>query len=267
MNCSLDSVWVNKMSWIDTHAHLAEADFEQDIQAVIQRAKAADVSRIILIGCQIEGAKRALALAATNPIFKVAVGFHPEDVLNLTETDWLEMETMMKDPLVIAIGEIGLDFYWDKDADHHQIQEDVFKRQIDLANTLNKPILIHSRDSIQRTYDLLKSHPVTRKGIMHCYSSSLEMAREFIKLGYYISLAGPVTFKNAHVPVDVATGIDLDHLLIETDSPYLTPHPFRGKRNESAYVKVTGEKVAALRGITSDELQAKLHENYLKLFE
>jgi TatD DNase family protein len=255
------------MSWIDTHAHLAEDDFDQDIQEVIQRAKAADVSRIILIGCQIEGAKRALALASTDPIFKVAVGFHPEDVLSLTESDWAEMETMMRDPLVIAIGEIGLDFYWDKDPKHHQIQEDVFIRQIDLANSLNKPILIHSRDSIQKTHDLLKSHPVNRKGIMHCYSSSLEMAKEFIKLGYFISLAGPVTFKNAHVPVEVATGIDLDHLMIETDSPYLTPHPYRGKRNESAYVKVTGEKVAELRGITPEALQAKLSENYSKLFE
>lgn len=255
------------MSWIDTHAHLAESDFDQDIQEVIQRAKAADVSRIILIGCHLEGAKRALALAATDPIFKVAVGFHPEDVLNLKETQWAEMETMMRDPLVIAIGEIGLDFYWDKDPGHHQIQQDVFLRQIDLANTLNKPILIHSRDSIQKTHDLLKRHPVKRKGIMHCYSSSLEMAKEFIKLGYYISLAGPVTFKNAHVPVEVAIGIDLDHLLIETDSPYLTPHPYRGKRNESAYVKVTGEKVAELRQISAEALQAKLLENYLKLFE
>lgn len=255
------------MSWIDTHAHLAEPEFDQDIQEVIQRAKAADVDRIILIGCQIEGAKRALALASTDPIFKVAIGFHPEDVLNLTETDWTLMETMMKDPLVIAIGEIGLDFYWDKDPAHHQIQQQVFLRQIDLANALQKPILIHSRDSIQHTYDLLKRHPVDKKGIMHCYSSSLEMAKEFIKLGFTISLAGPVTFKNAHVPVEVAKGIDLKHLMIETDSPYLTPHPYRGKRNESAYVKVTGEKIAELRGISTEALQRQLSENYRNLFE
>lgn len=267
MSSSLVSVWVNKMSWSDTHAHLAEAEFENDIEEVINRAKANDVKRIILIGCQIEGAQRALALAKKDPIFKVAVGFHPEDVLNLTSSEWEEMEIMMKDPLTIAIGEIGLDFYWDKDPLHHQIQEAVFIRQIALANALNKPILIHSRDSIQRTYDLLKAHPVTRKGIMHCFSSSLEMAKEFSKLGYMISLAGPVTFKNAHVPVEVAKGIDLDHLLIETDSPYLTPHPFRGHRNESAYVKHTGEKIAELRQITPSELQDVLERNYVKLFE
>lgn len=255
------------MSWTDTHAHLAEAEFDSDINDVIQRAKAADLKRIILIGCQLEGAKRALALAKTDPLFKVAIGFHPEDVLNLTQEDWDEMERMMKDPLVIAIGEIGLDFYWDKDPSHHLIQEDVFKRQIDLANALNKPILIHSRDSIQKTCDLLRDHPAHRKGIMHCYSGSLEMAREFIKLGYYISLAGPVTFKNAHVPVEVATHIALDRLLIETDSPYLTPHPFRGKRNESAYVVLTGEKIAQLRQISTKELQDQLEHNYKTLFE
>lgn len=255
------------MSWTDTHAHLGESEFDSDIQDVIDRAKTAQVKRIILIGCQIEGAKRALALAKKDPIFKVAVGFHPEDVLALTQEDWTEMETMMKDPLVIAIGEIGLDFYWDKDPNHHAIQETVFLRQIDLANALNKPILIHTRDAIQKTYDLLKTHPVQRKGIMHCYSGSLEMAREFVKLGYYISLAGPVTFKNAHVPVDVATHIDLDHLLIETDSPYLTPHPFRGKRNESAYVVLTGEKIAQLRQLGLEVFQEKLEANYVKLFE
>lgn len=255
------------MSYTDTHAHLAESEFELDIDEVIQRAKDNDIKRIILIGCQIEGAKRALALAKKDPIFKVAVGFHPEDVLHLTEKDWEEMESMMRDPLVIAIGEIGLDFYWDKDPLHHEIQEEVFLRQIELANILNKPILIHSRDAIQKTYDLLKAVPVLRKGVMHCYSSSLEMAKEFIKLGYMISLAGPVTFKNAHVPVSVALGIDLDHLLIETDSPYLTPHPYRGKRNESAYVKHVGEKIAELRGIEPLKLQEILEENYLRIFE
>lgn len=255
------------MSWIDTHAHLAEAEFEQDIQAVIQRAKDAKIQRIILIGCQLDGAKRALALAATDPIFKVAVGFHPEDVLSLSEADWVAMEAMMRDPLCVAIGEIGLDFYWDKDPAHHLIQEAVFIRQIELANTLNKPILIHSRDAIQKTHDLLKSHPVKRTGIMHCYSSSLQMAQAFIKLGYFISLAGPVTFKNAHIPVEVATGIDLDHLLIETDSPYLTPHPHRGKRNESAYVALIGEKIAQLRDISPELLQEKLAQNYHRLFE
>ena len=252
--------------WTDTHAHLAEAEYDSDRDDVIARAKAAGIERIVLIGCGIEGAKRALALAERDELFKAVVGFHPEEVLSVQEVDWPIMESLMRHPKVIAIGEIGLDFYWDKDSEHHHRQEILFLRQLDLANQLDKPIVIHSRDAIQHTHDLLRDHPVHRKGIMHCYSGSLEMAKAFIKLGYFISLAGPVTFKNAHVPVDVATGIDIDHLLIETDSPYLAPHPHRGKRNEPAYVKLTAERIASLRNMTLSDLELKLEQNYNKLF-
>jgi TatD DNase family protein len=252
--------------WTDTHAHLAEPEYDADRMEVIQRAKDAGVGRIVLIGCGIVGAQRALALTETDDLFQAVVGFHPEEALTLSEADWPIMEGLMRHPKVIAIGEIGLDFYWDKDPDHHRIQEAIFLRQIDLANRLDKPIVIHSRDAIQRTYDLLKQHPVKRTGIMHCYSGSLEMAKAFIKLGYYISLAGPVTFKNAHVPVEVALGIEVDHLLIETDSPYLAPHPYRGKRNEPAYVKVTVERISTLKNVPLSDLELKLEQNYIKLF-
>jgi len=253
--------------WIDTHAHLAEREFEEDIDEVIARAKANDVKTILLIGCGLEGARRALALAKRDPMFDVAVGFHPEEVLSVHEEDWTEMEDMMADPRVVAIGEIGLDFYWDKNPGHHELQEILFQRQIELANLLHKPILVHSRDASQKTYDTLKSLPSNRKGILHCYSGSLEMALEYIKLGYTISLAGPVTFKNAHTPKEVAKGIDLDHLLIETDAPYLSPQPYRGKRNESAFVIETGKVIAELRGISEESLKDALYYNYLKLFE
>lgn len=252
--------------WTDTHAHLAEPEYDTDRSEVIQRAKDAGIGRIVLIGCGIVGAQKALALAETDDLFYAVVGFHPEEVLSLSEADWPVMEALMRHPKVIAIGEIGLDFYWDKDPDHHRIQEAVFIRQLHLANALNKPVVIHSRDAIQRTFDCLKQHPVKRTGIMHCYSGSLEMAKAFIKLGYFISLAGPVTFKNAHVPVDVAMGIEVDHLLIETDSPYLAPHPHRGKRNEPAYVKVTAERIATLKNLSISDLEAKLEQNYSKLF-
>jgi TatD DNase family protein len=255
------------MMWTDTHAHLAESDYDTDRDAVIARAKAAGIGRIVLIGCGIDGAQRTLALAESDALFEAVVGFHPEEVLTLKESDWPIMEMLMRHPKVIAIGEIGLDFYWDKDPDHHRLQETIFLRQMALANALDKPIVIHSRDASQRTYDLLQAHPVKRAGIMHCYSGSLEMAKAFIKLGYTISLAGPVTFKNAQVPVEVAKGIDLDHLLIETDSPYLAPHPYRGKRNEPAYVKVTAERIAELRAIDILTLQQKLEQNYIKLFK
>lgn len=249
--------------WIDTHAHLADSEFDEDRKEVIQRAKDAGIGKIVLIGCDVEGAKRALKLAYTDDMFDVAIGFHPEGVLE--ERDEASMFELMKDPMVKLIGEIGLDFYWDKDPEHHKLQETLFIKQIDWANQLNKPISIHMRDASKKTYDLLKTHPVQRGGVMHCYSGSVEMAREYIKLGFYISLAGPVTFKNAHVPKDVAREIPLEWLLIETDSPYLAPHPLRGKRNESSYVVETAKVIAELRGMPLEDLESSLEANYKRL--
>ena len=251
--------------WIDTHAHLADSEFDEDRNEVIQRAKDAGIGKIVLIGCDVEGAKRTLKLAYTDDMFDVAIGFHPEGVLE--DRDEASMFELMKDPKVKLIGEIGLDFYWDKDPEHHKLQEALFLKQIDWANKLNKPISIHMRDASQRTYDILRTHPVKRGGVMHCYSGSVEMAREFIKLGYYISLAGPVTFKNAHIPKDVAREIPLEWLLIETDSPYLAPHPLRGKRNESSYVVETAKVIAEIRGIPLEDLESSLETNYKRLIE
>ena len=249
--------------WIDTHAHLADSEFDENRNEVIQRARTAGLGKIVLIGCDVEGAKRALKLAYTDNLFDVAIGFHPEGVLE--DRDEESMFELMKDPKVKLIGEIGLDFYWDKDPEHHKQQEELFIKQIDWANQLDKPISIHMRDASKRTYDILKTHPVKRGGVMHCYSGSVEMAREYIKLGFYISLAGPVTFKNAHIPKDVAKGIPLEWLLIETDSPYLAPHPLRGKRNESSYVVETAKVIADLREISIEELESSLEANYQRL--
>ena len=249
--------------WIDTHAHLADSEFNEDRNEVIQRAKTAGLGKIVLIGCDVEGAKRTLKLAYTDDMFDVAIGFHPEGVLE--DRDEASMFELMKDPKVKLIGEIGLDFYWDKDPEHHKLQEALFIKQIDWANQLNKPISIHMRDASKKSFDILKTHPVQRGGVMHCYSGSVEMAREFIKLGYYISLAGPVTFKNAHIPKDVAREIPLEWLLIETDSPYLAPHPLRGKRNESSYVVETAKVIAEIRGIPLEDLESSLEANYNRL--
>lgn len=256
---------LKSMRWTDTHAHLAEDAFKDDINEVIQRAKDHNVKKIVLIGCEIDGAKKALALAQTNDMFEVAIGFHPGDVLSHHDYDL--MFAMMKDEKVKLIGEIGLDFYWDKEPAHHLLQEELFIKQIEWANQLNKPISIHTRDASKRTFELLSEHPVNRKGIMHCFSGSLEMAKEYIKMGYYISLAGPVTFKNAHVPKDVAKYIDINYLLIETDSPYLTPHPYRGKRNESFYVVETAKVIAEIRNISLEDLSVILEKNYQRLIK
>lgn len=255
------------MFWIDTHAHLASEEFKDDIQDVILRAKEVGVGTILLIGVGIEGGQQALALAKTDSLFKVAVGFHPEEVDEIKEEDWPIMLEMMKRDEVIAIGEIGLDHYWVKDHDVHQRQEALFIKQIEIANDLNKPILVHMRDASEVTYKIMKEHKAKASGILHCYSGSLEMANEFIKIGYDISLAGPVTFKNAHTPKEVAKEIDLNHLHIETDAPYLSPTPHRGKRNESSYVIETAAIISALREMPLEELKKALFDNFNRLFK
>ncbi len=254
------------MFWIDTHAHLASEEFTEDINDVIQRAKDVGIGTILLVGVGIEGGQSALKLAQTDSIFKVAVGFHPEEVDDIKDSDWPIMLAMMKRDEVIAIGEIGLDHYWVKDHDVHQRQEELFIKQIEIANELNKPILVHMRDASEVTYKIMKEHRAIASGILHCYSGSLEMANEFIKIGYDISLAGPVTFKNAHTPKEVAKHIDINHLHIETDAPYLSPSPHRGKRNESSYVIETAAVIASLKEIPLDELKKVLFHNFNRLF-
>ncbi len=254
------------MFWIDTHAHLASEEFNEDIKEVISRAKDVGVETILLVGVGIKGGQEALALASTDPIFKVAVGFHPEEVDEIEDADWSIMLEMMEKEEVIAIGEIGLDHYWVKDKDVHQRQEELFIKQIEIANKLNKPILVHMRDATEVTYRIMKEHKAKASGILHCYSGSLEMANEFIKLGYDISLAGPVTFKNAHTPKEVAKHIDINHLHIETDAPYLSPTPHRGKRNESSYVIETAAVIASLREIPLEDLKKALYTNFNRLF-
>ncbi len=255
------------MYWIDTHAHLAEEEFNDDIQDVILRAKEVGVGCILLIGVGVNGAKRALALAQSDPIFKVAVGFHPEEVDSIEKSDWPIMIEMMEKKEVIAIGEIGLDHYWVKDHDVHKRQEELFIKQIEIANQLHKPILVHMRDASEITLKILREHRAIERGILHCYSGSLEMAKEFVKSGYDISLAGPVTFKNAHTPKEVAKEIDLNHLHIETDAPYLSPTPHRGKRNESSYVVETASVIANLREIPLENLKKACYQNFQRLFK
>lgn len=254
------------VGWIDSHAHLTDESYDVDRDAMIQRAKDAGLKKILLIGCGVENTKQAIALAQTDEIFDVASGFHPEDIEAMDEQAFLEMEELWKSPKIVAVGEIGLDYYWHKEPEHRQLQREAMIRQIDKANRLNVPVIIHSRDAMHDTYEILKNHPCKKAGIMHCYSGSVEMARELVKLGYVISLAGPVTFKNAHTPKDVAKEIAIDRLLIETDSPYLTPTPYRGKRNESAYVVHVGEEIARLKEVDIEYLMDTMGRTYRRLF-
>ena len=252
-----------KVGWLDSHAHICGKEFKDDLDKVIQNAKDNGLVKIMIICSDLSEVEKAIDLATNDEMFDVAVGLHPNDQKFLTDKDWDLFYEYAHNEKIIAIGEIGLDYHWHKD--NVEKQKELFIKQIKLAKNLNKPIIVHSRDAMKDTYDILKEHKC--KGVMHCYSGSYEMAKEFTKLGYYISLAGPVTFKNAAKPKEVALKVDINKLLIETDCPYLTPVPFRGKRNEPMYVKHIGKYISELRNIEENELKEHICENYNILFK
>ena len=250
------------MGWIDSHCHIIDEAFNDDFDEIIKRIEENNIERCMIVCCYDHEYDKAIALAKMDSRFDVAVGIHPSDVKKLNDDIWNKFIEYSNNPYVKAIGEIGLDYYWDKD--NKDDQKDIFIKQIEIANKLNKPILVHSRDAMQDTFDIMKKYPA--KGVMHCYSGSREMAKEFMKLGYYLSLGGPVTYKNANEPKEVAKIIDDDKILIETDCPYLTPVPFRGKRNEPSYVVYTGKYISELRNVDEDVFKDQLVNNYDRLF-
>lgn len=250
------------MGWIDSHCHIIDEAFSDDFDEIIKRIEENNIERCMIVCCYDHEYDKAIALAKKDSRFDVAVGIHPSDVKKLNDDIWNKFIEYSRNPYVKAIGETGLDYYWDKD--NKDDQKDIFIKQIEIANKLNKPILVHSRDAMQDTFDIMKKYPV--KGVMHCYSGSREMAKEFMKLGYYLSLGGPVTYKNANEPKEVAKIIDDDKILIETDCPYLTPVPFRGKRNEPSYVVYTGKYISELRNVDEDVFKDQLVNNYDRLF-
>lgn len=256
---------MGKIGWIDSHAHLAYQEYDQDLPQIIANAKERNVSRIMIVTLTDDETRKALALNEQYGMFDVAYGFHPSDLDKIPENGFEMLEDFLKNNQLKAVGEIGLDYYWHKD--NKEEQKAVFIRQIDLANKYEIPIIIHMRDSASDTLDILKKHRPIKGGIMHCYSGSVEMAFEYIKCGMYISLGGPVTFKNAHTPKEVAQAVGIEWLLTETDCPYLTPHPFRGKRNEPAMVELIGLQIAQLRGMDADDFMVKVSENYHRLFD
>ncbi len=251
------------MKYIDSHAHVFY-DGKVDGYEIVDRIMKKGLSKVLIVCCTIEEAYHAIELAKINSIFDVAVGIHPSDINDYDFEILEEIETLCSNDAVVAIGEIGLDYYWHKD--NIELQKEWFIKQIEIANRLNKPIIVHSRDSIEETYKILEENKVIKKGIMHCYSSSYEMALKFTKIGYYISLAGPVTFKNGVQPKKVAKNLDMKYLLLETDSPFLTPEPYRGKKNEPNYVEFNYLEVAKIKEIDVKVLIDQVLENYMSLF-
>ncbi|WP_348936422.1 TatD family hydrolase [Bacillus sp. BS1807G30] len=249
----------------DTHAHLNAEQYNEDLEQVIERAKSEKVEKIVVVGFDRATITRAMELIEAYDFIYAAIGWHPVDAIDMTDEDLAWIKELSQHEKVVAIGEMGLDYYWDKSP--KDVQKEVFRRQIALAKEVNLPIIIHNRDATEDVVTILKEEGAAEVGgIMHCFTGSLEIAKACMEMNFYISFGGPVTFKNAKKPKEVVKDIPSDRLLIETDCPYLTPAPFRGKRNEPSYVKYIAEQIAELREISFEELAALTTENAKKVF-
>lgn len=251
--------------YIDTHVHLNNPDLLVKVEEVISLALEEGVQKFIVPGYDFETSKIALELAHKYPFIYAAIGYHPTEIKGYGEKEYKWLEENVDDPKVVAIGEVGFDFHWDSTTKEEQ--EEAFIRQIEIAKKVNKPLVIHSRDAIQLTYDTLKKHNASMVGgVMHCYSGSLEMAPLFIKENFYLGVDGPVTFSNAKEIVKVVKEIPIEWLVTETDSPYLTPHPYRGKENQPKYIPLIVNKISEIRGMEITEVAKVLFDNAQKLF-
>ncbi len=249
----------------DTHAHLNAIQYDEDLEEVIERAKLEKVTHIVVVGFDHETITRAMELTEKYEMIYAAVGWHPVDAVDMKDEDLLWIKELASHPKVVAIGEMGLDYYWDKSP--KDIQKDVFRKQIQLAKEVKLPIIIHNRDATEDVVRILQEEKASEVGgIMHCFTGSLEVAKQCMDMNFYISFGGPVTFKNAKKPKEVVKEIPMDKLLIETDCPYLTPHPYRGKRNEPSYVKYVAEQIAELREMDFEEIAQKTSDNAMKVF-
>ena len=244
--------------FFDTHTHLDDEKFDTDRDELISSFEGEGLTLAVNIGANMETSKNSIALAQKYDFIYASVGVHPNDVGDMTDSDLAQIEEWAKLDKVVAIGEIGLDYHYDEP--EPEIQKVWFEKQLLLAKKLNMPYIIHDREAHADVLEIIKRVGYFN-GVMHCFSGSAEMARQVTELGMYVSIAGQVTFKNAPKVQAVAMSVPLDKLLIETDSPYLTPEPYRGKRNNSAYVKYTAAKIAELRGMDVAEIAKITMEN------
>ena len=249
----------------DTHMHLNAKQYKEDRAEVIERAFNAGVSQMTIIGFDDETIPLAIEIAEAYENIYAAVGWHPVDAIDYTSEKLAWLEKLSHHPKVVALGEMGLDYHWDKSP--KDVQKRVFIEQINLAKKVNLPIIIHNRKASEDIKQILTEEKAEEVGgIMHCYSSPIEDIKDYVAMNFYISWAGPVTFKNAPEVREIAKAIPLDRLLIETDSPYLTPHPYRGKRNEPAYVKLIAEEIARVKEISLDELAKIITKNAERIY-
>ena len=247
---------------IDTHCHITSEYFDE-IDKIIEKIKAVGVKKIIVNGTDMKSNLEVLELVRKYDIVYGAIGFHPTELENFKDDDFKWLDEHINDSKIVALGEIGLDYHYEN-TDKNK-QKYVFKKQLDIAKKYNKPIIVHSRDSIQDTLDILKKYNL--KGSLHCFSGSLEMALEFIKYGYLIGVGGVVTFKNAKNIVNVIKNIDLEYILLETDSPYLTPEPYRKYKNDSSYIPIIAEKIAEIKEVDIGMIEKITNANSERVFD
>ncbi|WP_213809539.1 TatD family hydrolase [Jeotgalicoccus sp. WY2] len=250
---------------IDTHVHLNAQQYDEDLEEVIARARENGLEKMVVIGCDRKSIERTMELIEAYDDIYGVIGWHPVDAIDCTDEDLQWIEELSAHEKIVGIGETGLDYHWDKSP--KDVQKKLFRRQLALAKRVGLPIIIHNRESTEDCMEILKeenAHEIG--GIMHAFSADEKTADEIIAMNFYVSLGGPVTFKNAKLPKDIAVHVPLDRLLVETDAPYLTPHPFRGKRNEPAHVKLVAEKIAELRGMSYEDLASATTENAKRLY-
>ena len=232
----------------DTHAHYDDEQFDTDRETLLASMPEQGVGTIVNVSATYESCERVVELVKRYSFMYAAVGIHPDEVGSLNEERFQQMKELCKQEKVVAVGEIGLDYYWDNES--HDVQKEWFVRQLDLARELNLPVLIHSREAAADTMEIMKEHGQGLRGVIHCYSYSKEQAKEYVKMGYYIGVGGVVTFKNARKLKETVEEIPLTSIVLETDCPYLAPVPFRGKRNNSSYIKYVAEEIAEIKGIS-----------------
>ena len=250
--------------YFDTHAHYDDKAFDDDREELLNAVFSSGVDAVIDPGCDLESSRKAAAIAESCSNFFFAAGIHPEELTDIPE-DYLQLlRTMAAHPKCVAIGEIGLDYYWD--ASRKALQKGIFEAQLVLAHELQLPVIIHDREAHGDCLEIVKRHPESF-GVFHCYSGSAEMAKELLGMGWYIGFDGPVTYKNARKTLEVLEITPLDRILIETDSPYLSPVPMRGKRNDSGNLKYITEKIAEIKGVSPEELAAQTSKNAEALFQ
>ncbi len=248
----------------DTHAHYDDKQFNDDREELLHSMADNGVGTIVNVSASYNSCKRIADMVQDYPFMYAAVGVHPDNVGDLDDESFARMKELFTRDKVVAVGEIGLDYYWDNES--HNLQKKWFIRQLELARQLNLPVLIHSREAAGDTMEIMKKYAQGLKGVIHCYSYSKEMAKEYVKMGFYIGVGGVVTFKNARKLKETVEELPLTSIVLETDCPYLAPEPYRGKRNNSIYIQYVAAEVAKLKGITCEEVIAQTEANAKELY-